>query len=207
LPRAQGQCNSCWCFAAIAAAEAAWAMKNKTLVELSDQQVLDCTDGKKYPGTWGCVNGQPDGGIRYLVDNGAIENRLYPYIAKKQDVCNYYRFPKVANFSSITIVPRKDGLALKEAVSKGVVAVGVNIDSREWQFYRGGIFEGPCPGNPNHVIAVIGYGEENGKKYWILKNSNGRSWGEKGFMRLLRAEAKGEGMCGVTSLGFGIIAK
>ncbi|VDM40521.1 unnamed protein product [Toxocara canis] len=38
----------------------------------------------------------------------------------------------------------------------------------------------------NHAAEVIGFGEENGIKYWIMKNSWGEWWGEDGFFRIER---------------------
>ena len=46
---------------------------------------------------------------------------------------------------------------------------------------------------PDHAVVVVGYGTENGVDYWLIKNSWGTQWGEKGYMRIKR----GVGMCGI----------
>jgi C1A family cysteine protease len=38
----------------------------------------------------------------------------------------------------------------------------------------------------DHDVEVVGWGEEDGTKYWIVRNSWGTFWGEVGFFRLLR---------------------
>jgi len=44
---------------------------------------------------------------------------------------------------------------------------------------------------------LVGYGEENGTKYWIGMNTWGENWGENGFFRILR----GENDCAIESMG------
>jgi len=39
-----------------------------------------------------------------------------------------------------------------------------------------------------HSTTIIGYGEENGVKYWIGMNTWGNDWGENGFYKILRGE-------------------
>ena len=57
--------------------------------------------------------------------------------------------------------------------------------------YAGGIFNGVCGKAINHAITAVGYGTENGKTYWIVRNSWG-SWGEAGYIRVVA-----RGNCGI----------
>ena len=66
--------------------------------------------------------------------------------------------------------------------------------------YGGGIYDDSrcCEGDfcpTNHAVAVVGYGREGGKDFWLIKNSWGSSWGEEGFVRFKR----GTGHCAVGS--------
>jgi cathepsin B len=37
-----------------------------------------------------------------------------------------------------------------------------------------------------HAVEIVGWGEQQGKKYWIIKNSWGEEWGDKGYFKMIR---------------------
>jgi hypothetical protein len=91
----------------------------------------------------------------------------------------------------------------------GPLAVGVNGGHPSFVAYQGGIFEAPdCSQSANHAMLIVGYGQETvtlayGQekvvRYWIVRNSWGKAWGENGFIRMKRGDGrKGtRGVCGI----------
>jgi len=77
------------------------------------------------------------------------------------------------------------------------ICAGPALDA--WHHYTGGIFDEPCCEKEeeialDHGIVVVGYGQENGVDYWVLRNSWGTAWGEQGYMRIRRNYGK-HGKC------------
>lgn len=92
---------------------------------------------------------------------------------------------------------------LMQAVYKAPVAVTIVFDESLWGDYKGGIFDNEACDMQifglGHVVVVTGWGEENGVKYWELRNSMGSSWGEGGYFRIKRGvkTKSGYGLCGI----------
>ena len=78
--------------------------------------------------------------------------------------------------------------------NNGPVAVSFEVLD-DFFHYKGGIYQHTGlkdSFNPfeitNHVVLLVGWGEENGVPYWIVKNSWGTGWGEEGFFRIMRGQ-------------------
>jgi len=100
----------------------------------------------------------------------------------------------VASISSYVDVATKNENALMTAVNLGVVSIAIEADTTYFQFYAGGVFDNAaCGTNLDHGVAVVGYGTDSGKLYWIVRNSWGESWGEQGYIRIVR----NKDMCGL----------
>jgi len=67
----------------------------------------------------------------------------------------------------------------------GPSTIAIHV-SDSWASYRKGIFDGPCDGDSNHAVLVVGYGYDkpSDKRYWIVKNSWGGGWGDGGYISM-----------------------
>ncbi|XP_060833407.1 cathepsin B-like cysteine proteinase 4 [Rhopalosiphum padi] len=57
----------------------------------------------------------------------------------------------------------------------------------DFMYYKTGVYSytrGQIEGG--HAIKILGWGVDNGTKYWLCANSWSRSWGENGLFRILR---------------------
>ena len=94
--------------------------------------------------------------------------------------CRSKKHNKRYNILGFDKIRYGDEEAIKRIVSTyGPVTAA--IDGSGWGFanYRSGIYSNPScnPKYNNHALVIVGYGSEDGKDYWVIKNSWGISWG------------------------------
>ncbi|XP_027717890.1 cathepsin S-like [Vombatus ursinus] len=192
----QGACGSCWAFSAVGALEAQLKLKTGKLVSLSAQNLVDCST-EKYENR-GCNGGFMTRAFQYIIDNNGIDSDAsYPYKAM-DGKCQYNPANRAATCSQYTELPYGSEEALKEAVAnKGPVSVAVDATLASFFLYRSGVYYDPaCTQKVNHGVLVIGYGNLEGKDYWLVKNSWGLNFGDKGYIRIARNRGN---HCGIAS--------
>ena len=197
----QLQCGSCWAFSATEAIEGEWFLKHKQLYNLSEQELVDCSG---YLGNMGCEGGTMDAGFKYVIQNGLCLNKSYPYNAS-DNVCQNQTCVKHVHIDTYFDVPHNNEIQLKKAVTQQPVSVAIQANLQSFQLYKKGVYSDPqCGTDLDHGVLLIGYGyaenddeNDDNLEYWIIKNSWGENWGEKGYMRLLKNTDDPSGLCGI----------
>jgi len=194
----QGQCGSCWTFSAAGALEGAHQIATGSLVDLSEQQLVSCAS-TSFWGNYGCNGGNQGNAFRYTKNHPLELATSYPYTSGKtlvQGTCTYDSTLGVSGASSYTYVDQNNVAAMKTALAQQPLAISIEADSSVFQTYSSGILNSTACGTQlDHAVLAVGYGSENGQDFWLVKNSWGWWWGEKGYIRI--AIVDGEGICGV----------
>ena len=195
----QGSCGSCWAFSTVANLEGLYYANKGVMKTFSEQMLVDCDTSDS-----GCNGGLMEYAFTWLKKNGGIMTDTdYPYKGVKStcrsDKSKYVDmtitgYKKLgSSWSTWSAVDEEE---VKEFLYEtGPLAIALNADPL--QTYSSGILDvtsTKCPTSGiNHAVTLVGYGTENNVAYWIVKNSWGTSWGEKGYFRIRR----GNGTCGI----------
>ncbi|XP_065650114.1 procathepsin L isoform X2 [Hydra vulgaris] len=195
----QGQCGSCWAFSTTGALEGQTFRKTGVLPDLSEQNLVDCT--QSY-GNEACNGGWMDNAFKYISDNKGIDSEAgYPYYAKALGYCYYNQQFNVASDTGFVDIPSGDENALKVAVATvGPISVAIDATKSSFMSYQSGVYYEPTCGNGlenlDHAVLVVGYGTEEGRDFWLVKNSWDITWGDQGYIKMSRNMSN---QCGIAT--------
>lgn len=218
--RDQSSCGSCWAFSSVEAMSDRICIfsKGKSQPRISPTDVLSCcqTCGS------GCQGGFPGMAYRYWQRNGIVTGDLfgdkktcqpYPFKCGTKDTepcppgegyetpqCDRQCIPEYKTaFNDDKWYGQRVYNAAGEAnmvneISKNGPVTGAFTVYEDFTTYQGGIYQHVTGDDlGGHAIKIIGYGSENGTKYWIIANSWDYGWGEQGYFRMIR----GINNCGI----------
>eukprot|EP00029_Vermamoeba_vermiformis_P005311 TRINITY_DN180_c0_g1_i1.p2 TRINITY_DN180_c0_g1~~TRINITY_DN180_c0_g1_i1.p2 ORF type:complete len:329 (-),score=89.38 TRINITY_DN180_c0_g1_i1:101-1087(-) len=212
--RDQSACGSCWAFAAVEAISDRYCIFSKQVnLSISSDNLLACCDSCGY----GCGGGFPSAAWQYWVDTGIVTEQCQPYpfpscdhhIPGSKNPCPSTEY----NTPNCNVGACKNGLTYSKDLHKGSTAYSMSGEAdilqevytngpvevaftvyEDFLTYKSGVYQhvtGDAVGG--HAVKVIGFGVENGQKYWLIANSWNPHWGDKGFFKILR----GVDECGI----------
>jgi cathepsin C len=171
----------------------------------------------------GCEGGYPFLVGKFFHEFEVVPESCFPYTqsdSKCSNVCDYTKKTKKYRVSKYGYLGGYYGatneiLMMKEIRANGPMPGNIRVPYT-FNYYSHGIYsEKDLKKNSDklskttlvdkhlswekveHSITLVGYGEENGVKYWIGMNTWGKTFGEDGFFRILR----GENECSIESMG------
>jgi len=196
----QGHCGSCYSFAATGALEGQWFKKTGKLVSESEQQIIDCSF---MYGNNGCHGGWYQSAWKYLKSykaKGVESEAGYPYEARDDKDCRHKKAKSVATVRGFVDLIAGSEKNLQQALATiGPVAVAIDDKHLSFHRYQNGVYYNKNCGMTRkkltHAVLAVGYGTEDGKDYWLVKNSWGSRWGLKGYFKMARNR---DNNCGIT---------
>ena len=188
--RDQQSCGSCWAFAAseVLSDRFCIASNGDVDVVMSPQDLVSCDKNDL-----GCNGGYLDRSWSYLVNTGIVSDECYPYTSGSGSTgtCNVstgkcangtsqfkkYKASAFKTYSSVEEIKT-------DLMTNGPIETGFLV-YQDFMSYKGGVYKKSS--NTllgGHAVKVVGWGNENGTDYWIVANSWGPNWGEKGHFRM-----------------------
>lgn len=189
----QGKCGSCWAFGCAEALSDRYciATNGSFHEDLSPQHLVSCD----WEGNFGCNGGIPRLAWDFLEFSGLPTLSCLPYTSGKagesgkctKKCADGSPYPKSYKVKLLSVKAYKSEKEIQAAIrEQGPVETGFQV-YEDFMTYKSGVYHhvaGKLLGG--HAVKIIGWGVEGTEKYWIVANSWGTGWGERGFFRIRR---------------------
>jgi hypothetical protein len=206
--RHQGECNSCWAFATIAAAECNWWLRYcdniysggsgeekvttfpdgsvavvssapPIFLQGSEQHLINCTKQRRN----GCEPGWPGDALDFMIKKGVpMAETVDDYKGEDRPCTKFSSFFKIATWSyvsgSMNAMPTVEQLK-RALIEHGPIVAMVMLDNNFLK-YKSGVFDERATTGPLHVVLIVGW--DDAEKAWLIRNSWGTDWGTQGYM-------------------------
>lgn len=178
----QGPCGSCWAFAFVGMLSFRCCRDKGDEGWLSTQELVSCDKNNA-----GCQGGGIDTPIEYIKENkGLVTEKCFPYQANniacpgkcqdgkdwtKSHVCNCHKYQDCQGVNG-----------MKNCLTTGPANFGFEVH-QSFMHYKSGIYK--CDNSRamgGHAVVAMGYSDAP-ECHFIVKNSWGDSWGDKGYFK------------------------
>jgi Papain family cysteine protease len=185
--REQHECGSCWAFSTVATLEKQYFDKYRVQVDLSQQDILDCSTEDN-----GCDGGWPANTYYHVSNNGIAMSVDYPYeaVEGKCRKTNTLRSGRTTINSEITSKTLNFNIPTAQSFAKMGIIAGIAIassgrfaraDFTNNKIFDPNAFRGECTQTVDHAVNL---GDANAE-YITIHNSWGLTWGTNGRGRLV----------------------
>ena len=175
----QGDCGSCWAFAAVGQIESHLKIYYGQDLNLSEQQMILCN-----PYGADCDGGWASAVYNVAMTYGAVHEEAIPYSGGTSSACtqsSHLPFGFVANWHYVS----NNVTQIKNALLEGPVCSAMNADE-PFPSYGTGCYTDNVGPYTNHLILIVGWDDRacGGTGGWICKNSWGGGFGEGGYFTI-----------------------
>ena len=188
----QGSCGACYAMSVSTAFSMRYCIRNELfeIINFSPQNLINCLSG--------CQGEFPDIAWNYLNNSGISTDNCLSYkgYGNTCDLkCDNNNIKFIKYYAGKTKFLEDEKAIKKEILTNGPVTSMMNLYN-DYFNYKSGIY---IHNNKYqnvlgyHSITLMGWGIEDGIKYWLIQDSYGKSKGENGFIKIKIGDDCGAG--------------